>query len=115
VHVLEHIYPNVVILEPTDRLTVETETDLRDAVRRQLDAGRSHLILDLARVSYVDSCGLGTMVQAYVSTHRVGGSFRLLHVNLRVRQLLTITRLLSVFEVDQPQPNEVGVERCYTR
>ena len=64
---------NVVVLELTERLTVETEADLKEAVHRQLDAGRPHLVLDLARVPYVDSCGLGTMVQAYVSAHRAGG------------------------------------------
>jgi hypothetical protein len=58
VQVLEHVYPNVVILELTERLTLETEVDLRDAVRRQLDAGRRHIVLDLARAPYVDSCGL---------------------------------------------------------
>ena len=47
--VLEHVYPNVVILELTDLLTMESEMDLRDAVRRQLNAGRRHLVLDLAR------------------------------------------------------------------
>jgi len=108
VQVLEHTYPNVVILELTDRLTLETEADLRDAVRRQLDAGRRHIVLDLARAPYVDSCGLGTMVQAYVSAHRVGGSVKLLNVGQRVRQLLTITRLLTVFEVYQPEARAIG-------
>ena len=106
--VLEHTYPNVVILELTDRLTLETEADLRDAVRRQLDAGRRDIVLDLARAPYVDSCGLGTMVQAYVSAHRVGGSVKLLNVGQRVRQLLTITRLLTVFEVYQPEARAIG-------
>ena len=50
VQVLEHVYSNLVVLEPTERLTVETEVDLKDAVRRQLDAGRRHLVLDMARV-----------------------------------------------------------------
>ncbi len=106
--VLEHVYPNVVILELTERLTLETEVDLRDAVRRQLDAGRRHIVLDLARAPYVDSCGLGTMVQAYVSAHRAGGSVRLLNVGQRVRQLLTITRLLTVFELYQPEARAIG-------
>ncbi len=106
--VLEHVYPNVVILELTERLTLETEVDLRDAVRRQLDAGRRHIVLDLARAPYVDSCGLGTMVQAYVSAHRAGGSVRLLNVGQRVRQLLTITRLLTVFELYQPEAKAIG-------
>jgi anti-sigma B factor antagonist len=103
VQVLEHVYPNVVILELSDRLTVETEADLKDAVRRHLDAGRRHFVLDLARVPYVDSCGLGTMVQAYVAAHRAGGSVTLLNVTPRVRQLLTVTRLLTVFELHQPR------------
>jgi anti-sigma B factor antagonist len=108
VQVLEHVYPNVVILELTERLTVETEADLKAAVRRQLDAGRRHLVLDLGRVPYVDSCGLGTMVQAYVSAHRTGGSVKLWKITPRVRQLLTITRLLTVFELYQPEARAVG-------
>lgn len=107
--VFEHVYPNLVVLELTDRLTVETESDLRDAVRRQLDSGRRHLVLDLARVPYVDSCGLGTMVQAYVSAHRAGGWVMLSNITPRVRQLLTITRLLTVFELYQPEARAVGV------
>ena len=106
--VLEHVFPNLVILEPTESLTVETETDLKDAVCRQLDAGRRHLVLDLARVPYVDSCALGTMVQAYVSAHRAGGSVRLLNVAPRVRHLLTITRLLTVFGPYQHEARAVG-------
>jgi len=65
-------------------------------------------VLDLARAPYVDSCGLGTMVQAYVSAHRAGGSVRLLNVGQRVRQLLTITRLLTVFELYQPEARAIG-------
>ncbi len=106
--VLEHLYPNVVILELTDQLTVDTETDLRDAVRRQLDAGRRHLVIDLSRVPYVDSCGLGTMVQAYVSAHRQGGWVRLMNMNSKVRQLLTITRLLTVLETYRPEARAVS-------
>lgn len=106
--VLEHVYPTVVVLELSERLTVETEGDLRNAVRRQLEAGHHDLVLDLARVPYVDSCGLGTMVQAYVSAHRVGGSVKLWNVTPRVRHLLTITRLLTIFELYQPDARAVG-------
>lgn len=104
----EHVYPNVVVLELTERLTVETESVLRDAVRRQLDAGRRHLVLDLGAVPYVDSCGLGTMVQAYVSARRAGGSVKLMNITPRVRQLLTITRLMTVFELYQPHARAKG-------
>ncbi len=65
-------------------------------------------MLDLGRVPYVDSCGLGTMVQAYVSAHRAGGSVKLMNITPRVRQLLTITRLMTVFELYQPEARAVG-------
>lgn len=107
--VLEHVYPDVVILELAGRLTVETEAELKAAVRRQLDGGRVHLVLDLARVPYIDSCGLGTMVQAYVSAHRLGGTLRLVNVAGRNRQLLTITRLLTVLQPYEPMARAVGV------
>jgi anti-anti-sigma factor len=109
VHVLQHVRPGVVILEPTERLTVETEMDLRDAVRQQLQAGRVYIVLDLAHVPYIDSCGLGTMVQAYVSAQRAGGTLKLLNVNMRNRQLLAVTRLINVLEPYQPDVNTVGV------
>jgi anti-sigma B factor antagonist len=108
VQVLEHVYPNVVVLEVTERLTVETEAALKDAVRRQLDAGRRNLVLDMARVPYVDSCGLGTMVQAYVSAHRAGGWVKLHNITPRVRHLLTITRLMTVFDLYRPEARVVG-------
>jgi anti-sigma B factor antagonist len=69
--------------------------------------GWRHIVLDLARVPYIDSCGLGTMVQGYVSAHRLGGSLKLLNVNGRNRQLLTVTRLLTVFEEYEPAARAV--------
>ena len=65
-------------------------------------------VLKKASVPYVDSCGLGTMVQSYVSARRAGGSVRLLNVTPRVRHLLTITRLLTVFDFYRPEVRAVG-------
>jgi anti-sigma B factor antagonist len=102
VQVLEHIRSDYVVLEPHDELTADNELELKDVVRQQLDAGRVHLVLDLLHVPYVDSCGLGRIVQAYVSAQRLGGGLKLMNVNERVKQLLTVTRLISVLEILQP-------------
>jgi anti-sigma B factor antagonist len=108
VHVIEHIRSDVVILEPRDEITADTEIDLADAVRRQLGAGRVNLVLDLSHVPYIDSCGLGRVVQAYVTAQRLGGGLKLTNVNNRNRHLLTVTRLISVLEVQQPSEYPVG-------
>ena len=95
----EAVCGDVRVLAPGGRLTVETEALFSTAVRRAFAAGQMQLVLDLAGVPYIDSCGLGVMAQAYVAAFRRGGNVRLANVNGRNRRLLTITRLLTVFEV----------------
>jgi anti-sigma B factor antagonist len=93
------IRSGVVIIAPKGRLTVETEAAFVQTVRRILDEGRTRLVLNLADVPYIDSSGLGAIAQAYTSAWRRGGELKLLNVKHRNRHLLTVTRLLTVFEV----------------
>jgi anti-sigma B factor antagonist len=92
------VYRDVVIIQPKERITDENETQLTEAVRALLEAGPRFLVLDLVDVPWIDSIGLAAIVQAYSSTRRCGGDLKLLHVGRRNRQLLTITRLLTVLE-----------------
>ena len=63
-----------------------------------LQQGYRSLPLDVGQVSYVDSAGLGELVQAYVTARKRDGSLKLLNVTKRLRDLLVVTRLLTVFE-----------------
>jgi anti-sigma B factor antagonist len=99
----EHIGRGVIILEPRERLTVENEDEFKQAVRRHLDAGCVRLVLDLAQVPYIDSCGLGTIAQTHLAASRRGGWLKLHNVSGRNRQLLTVTRLLSVIGLYEPE------------
>lgn len=89
----------VVVLAPAGRLTVETEHAFSSVVKRTLSAGHEFLVLDLAEVPYIDSCGLGAVVQAYVGACRRGGTMKLANVTGRTWRLLRITHLLTVLEV----------------
>lgn len=100
--VIEHVRSDVVILAPRGELTADTEAHLQEVVRRQLSAGHVNLIIDLAHVPYIDSCGLGRIVQAYVSAQHQGGGLKLMNVNERNRQTLTVTRLGAILEIYQP-------------
>ena len=64
--------------------------------KRLLDAGHTHVVLDLAGVPYIDSAGLGAIVRAHTSACGRGGGLRLLNVAGRNRHLLSITGLLTV-------------------
>ncbi|MEO8499593.1 MAG: STAS domain-containing protein [Vicinamibacteria bacterium] len=74
------------------------EEPFRDAVTRLMEAGRVKLILNLAEVPYIDSAGVSQLVRTFVTTSKRSGGMKLLNVTRRVRELLTITRLLSIWE-----------------
>jgi anti-sigma B factor antagonist len=81
---------------------------LKNRVREVLQQGQKKLILDLAGVSYVDSAGLGEMVQAYATTKKEGGMLKLVAVTARLRDLLTITKLVTVFDSYDSQADAVA-------
>jgi anti-anti-sigma factor len=96
---VERILSDVVVLQPREQVTVDNEADLKEAVNRHLHAGRVRLVLDLAHVPYIDSCGLGTIAQTHLNTQRAGGWLKLQNVTGRNLQLLSVTRLLGVIGV----------------
>jgi anti-sigma B factor antagonist len=71
---------------------------LADRVRALLDRYRRRIVLDLADVRYVDSGGLGELVESFSAAKHRGGSVKLVGVTRRLSDLLVITKLLNVFE-----------------
>jgi len=72
-----------------------------------VQAGRKKLIANLAEVSYVDSAGLGAIVHSYSSVTKEGGKLKLLNASKRIRDLLSITKLLTVFELYDSEADAV--------
>jgi anti-sigma B factor antagonist len=91
---------NVTVIKVTGDITLNKGGDvlLKDKVQSLLQQGQTNLLVDLSDVSYVDSAGLGELVQAYATTKNRGGSLKLLNVTKRLRDLLVVTKLLTVFE-----------------
>jgi anti-sigma B factor antagonist len=65
----------------------------------QLMPDSKRIVLDLGDLAYMDSTGLGTLVRLYVSAKAAGCSLELIHLGKRIRELLSMTNLLSVFTV----------------
>lgn len=79
------------------RLVTDTTSVLRDGVRPLMGQFKT-IVLDLSDLKYMDSSGLGALVGLYVSAKRCGTQLRLIHLSERIRELLRITHLSSVFE-----------------
>lgn len=90
----------VVILDLSGRITIgEGAIVLRNRILELLRMGEAHLLLNLADVDYIDSSGLGEIVWAYTAVRNAEGQLKLLSLTRRVRDLMQITKLLTVFEV----------------
>lgn len=72
---------------------------LADKVRSLLQQGERRIVVNLAGVPYMDSAALGELVHVYSTTLRHGGMLKLLNVTTKLRDLLTITKLATVFEL----------------
>ena len=89
----------ITILDVEGRLVLGSSADgLRDKVLSCLQQGQLQFIIDLAKVPYVDSSGLGELVQAYASVTKKGGALKLVHLTTKLRDLLVITKLATVFD-----------------
>jgi anti-sigma B factor antagonist len=98
----ERTHGDVVVVDvegPVGSDDDEARVALRDTMRRLVERGNAHILLNVENVSYVDSVWLGTMVQAYASATRRGGALKLVHVQRRFRELLHVTKLDTVFDV----------------
>ena len=89
----------VTVLDLSGKITLgEGDTMLKDKLLSLLHQGKKSVLLNLAEVNYVDSAGLGALVSAYTTVTREGGSLKLANVTRKLQDLLSITKLLTVFE-----------------
>ena len=81
---------------------------LREAVKGLIAGGKKKIVLDMTNVTYIDSAGLGILVAAYVSAKTQGALIRLCALGNKFREVLQITRLLTIFEVYDTPAAAIG-------
>jgi anti-sigma B factor antagonist len=90
----------VVVVDVSGRITLgEGSSNLREGIRELLAKGHRKILLNLGEVSYIDSSGIGELVSAFTSSANQSAHLKLLNLTKRVRDLLQITKLYTVFEV----------------
>jgi len=98
--ITERQLDGVVILDLTGRITIGDGTlILRKRVQELLDQDQKQLLLNLANVDYIDSSGLGEVVRSFTTVRNAGGNLKLLSLTRKVRDLMQITKLLTVLDV----------------
>ena len=102
---------DVTVIDVAGRITLgEGSSALRDALRELVGKNQKKLLLNLGEVSYIDSSGIGELVSGFTTVTNSGGNLKLLNLNKRVKDLLQITKLYTVFDVHE---DEAGAVRSF--
>src|SRR5258708_5461215 len=98
-NIAERSAGDVKILDISGQITfTKGDQVLKDKIHSVVHQGHKKLLVNLAGVDYVDSAGLGELVGAYTTVTRAGGTMKLLNLTKKMRDLMSITRLLTVFD-----------------
>ena len=100
---------DVTILDMDGKITIgEGSVALRSATRRLLEEGKKKILLNLGQVGYIDSSGIGELVSSYTAISNAGGQLKLLNLTQKLKDLLGITKLLTVFDTFTDESEALG-------
>jgi anti-sigma B factor antagonist len=99
---------DVTVIDMSGRITLgEGSSALRDVLRELTAKGDKKILLNLGDVSYIDSSGIGELVSGFTTVANKGGTLKLLNLTKRVKDLLQITKLYTVFDVHEDEAHAV--------
>jgi anti-sigma B factor antagonist len=102
----ERVVGEVTILDLKGKIVInEGDEALRDKINSLIHQNRKKILLNLENVPYIDSAGLGEVVRTYTTVSRQGGQLKLVNLTKRITDLLSITKLLTVFETFETEPD----------
>jgi anti-sigma B factor antagonist len=98
-HMITRTFAGVLVVECSGRLVLgEESANLRHLVRDLLNEYKQ-IVFDLGALTYIDSSGLGVLVSLYTTAQKAGGAIKLANLNPRLRDVLQITKVVTVFEI----------------
>lgn len=101
----------IAVIDFSGEITLGQGTStLRTMVREVVGKGYRKILLNLGEVDYIDSAGLGELAGAHATVQSARGELKLVQPTARVRDMIQITRLFTVFDV---QPNEPAAIRSF--
>ncbi len=99
---------DVSVVDVAGRITLgEGSSALRDALREMVNNNHKKILLNLGDVNYIDSSGIGELVSGFTTVTNAGGQLKLLNLTKRVKDLLQITKLYTVFDVHEDEAHAV--------
>jgi len=99
---------DVSILVLGGQLAGTSSRSFREAMDMLIDSGRTMILLDFTKLTFMDSSGIGELVSSFRTINRLGGALKILKPGKRIQNTLTLTKLLPIFEVFEDRDEAVS-------
>ncbi len=100
---------DVAIVDLSGKILIGDGIDiLRDEINALIEAKETKILLNFAKVPYLDSTGLGEVVRSYTSVKKSGGSIKIINLTQKVEDLLSVTKLITVFETFEDEDKAIA-------
>jgi len=90
---------NVVILDINGEIDLYNAPEIKENIKNQMEQGKNQIIINLDKVSYIDSSGIGVLISSLSNLKKAGGGLKIIHVYASVRKVFELTKLTSFFDI----------------
>jgi anti-sigma B factor antagonist len=105
----ERVVEGVSVLDISGKIVLgEGDIQVKDRIKDLLADGQRSILLNLGDVSYIDSAGLGALISGYTTVKREGGQLKLVNLTKRIKDLLAITKLITVFDTYENENDAIA-------
>jgi anti-sigma B factor antagonist len=99
----------VQVLDLKGKITIGSgDVQLRETINKLVDEGKKNILINMSEVTTIDSSGIGELVGCYTSVTNKGGKLKLLHLPPKINDVLTVTQLITVFDVYDSEPEAIS-------
>jgi anti-sigma B factor antagonist len=89
----------IIILDIDGEIDLYNAPEIKDTIKKEMDAGHKKIVINLEHVSYIDSSGIGALISSLSNLKKIGGGLKIIHVYESVRKVFELTKLTSFFEI----------------
>jgi anti-sigma B factor antagonist len=89
----------IIIMDINGEIDLYNAPDIKESIKGQIESGKTNIIINLDKVSYIDSSGIGVLISSLSNLKKAGGSLKIINVYASVRKVFELTKLTSFFDI----------------
>ena len=89
----------IIVFDINGEIDLYNAPEIKDKIKEEMNKGKVNIIINLDKVSYIDSSGIGVLISSLSNLKKVGGALKLINVYASVRKVFELTKLTSFFDI----------------